>query len=353
MITPKTFFLKRRSTHLIILALAMASVSGCDNKANDSPASQVAAKVNNAEITVHQVNQMLSKAGNVSPAQQDLVRKSALDNLINQQLLASKAIEAKLDRTPETLMAIESAKREILARAYMEKIIATAPKLNPGDVTRYYHDHPELFADRKVFNLQEVLVKIPDEKLEQTKSFIQSSASVEKIMDFLKKMNIPHQSNTSTRASEQIPLGLLKQLHGAKGGDVIFINNPQGYALIHLASSQKMPVDEATAIPAIQRFLFSQHISKTMEKEVKSLRDAAQIEYVGAFANLAKLTPAPNTGISKQEHDPAPQLPASKSVQELAPATGLAPSSNTPLTLPRLPHEDPGAGADKLTGASK
>ena len=79
----------------LLLALALA---GCDKKPAEAPASQVAAKVNDAEITVHQVNQLLAKAGNVPQAQQDQVRKGVIDNLVNQQLLAARALEEKLDR---------------------------------------------------------------------------------------------------------------------------------------------------------------------------------------------------------------------------------------------------------------
>lgn len=43
-----------------------------------------------------------------------------------EELLAAKALEEKLDRSPKTLLAIEQARREILARAYMEQVLAAA-----------------------------------------------------------------------------------------------------------------------------------------------------------------------------------------------------------------------------------
>ena len=103
----------------VILAISMA---GCSKKDGDKVATQVVAKVNGAEISLHQVNHVLSKAGNVPADQLERARKTAVDRLIDQELLSAKAVEEKLDRTPETLMAIELARREVLARMLATKL---------------------------------------------------------------------------------------------------------------------------------------------------------------------------------------------------------------------------------------
>lgn len=342
----------RRLILPLALALAILTLGGCDKKPADSPASQVAVKVNDAEITVHQVNQVLAKAGNVPPAQQDQVRKNVLDNLINQQLLASKAVENKLDRTPETLMAIEAAKREILARAYMETVVAAGPKPNSSDVPRYYFDHPELFAERKIYNLQEIVFQAPEEGLKQVQALAVSGASTEKILELMKSKNIPYRGNAVTKPAEQLPTGLLKQLHGAKDGETLVISGPQGHTLIRLVATRKMPVDEATAVPAIQRFLMNQRINETVEKEVKGLRDSAKIEYVGSFANAAKIGATPTASTPAQAIAPTAP-PANGPTAESAPATGLMQSRNGPLKLPPLPHEVPNVGGIPVQNMEK
>ena len=336
----------------VVLALALLTLGGCDKKAESTPASQVAVKVNDAEITVHQVNQVLAKAGNVPPAQQDQVRKNVLDTLINQQLLASKAVENKLDRTPETLMAIEASKREILARAYMETVAAAGPKLDRTDVTRYYYGHPELFAERKIYNLQEIVFQASGEGLKQVQSLTATAVSTEKILEFMKSQNIPYRGNAVTKPAEQLPAELLKQLHGAKDGETLVISGPQGHTLIRVVATRKTPVDEATAVPAIQRFLMNQRINETVEKEVKGLRDTAKIEYVGSFANAAKTasTPAVNTPVQAV----APTAPpATGPTTESATATGLTQSGTGPLKLPPLPHEVPNAGGIPVQNMGK
>lgn len=336
----------------VALALAVLTLGGCDKKPESTPATQVAAKVNEAEITVHQVNQVLAKAGNIPPAQQDQARKSVLDNLINQQLLAAKAIEAKLDRTPETLMAFEAARREILAKAYMEKVVAAGPKLNSGDVPRYYFDQPELFAERKVYNLQEIVFQAQEDDLKQIRDLAQANAPTEKIVEFMKSRNIPYRGNAVSKPAEQLPAGLLKQLHGAKDGDSIMIGGAQASTLIRLVSSRKQPVDQATATPAIQRFLVNQRISETMEKEVKGLRETAKIEYVGTFANLAKAPSTAAAAASPQATAPA-AAPGAGAATESAAPTGLTAGGTGPLKLPLLPHEDPNSNPMQLPGPGK
>lgn len=342
----------RRLILPVVLALAILALGGCDKKPAASPATQVAVKVNDAEITVHQVNQVLAKMGNIPPDQQDQVRKSALDKLINQQLLASKAVANKLDRTPDTLMAIEAAKLEILARAYMETIVAAGPKLNSGDAPRYYFDHPELFSERKIYNLQEIVFQASEEGLKQVKALTASAASTEKIVEFMKSKNIPYRGNAATKPAEQLPMEVLKQLHAAKDGETLIISGPQGHTLVRVVATRKVPVDEATALPLIQRFLMNQRINETVEKEIKGLRDSAKIEYVGTFAAAPKTGAAPAANTPAQAAAPTAP-PANGPTTESAPASGLTQSGSGPLKLPPLPHEGPNVGGIPVQNMEK
>ena len=122
-----------------VVSAVMAAVllAACSDNSATGGASQVAAKVDGAEITLHQVNYILSKAGSVPAESIDMARKQVLDRLVEQELFAAKAVSEKLDRAPQTLLAIEQSRREILAAAYMEQVLASGKKLNKSDVSTY------------------------------------------------------------------------------------------------------------------------------------------------------------------------------------------------------------------------
>ena len=101
--------------------LLITGLAACGNKESTKPASQIAAKVNSGEISVHQVNYVLSRTpAAAKPEAAPKLRREILDRLIDQELAVEQAIEKKLDRAPDVLMTIENARREILARAYVE-----------------------------------------------------------------------------------------------------------------------------------------------------------------------------------------------------------------------------------------
>lgn len=289
----------------VILAIALG---GCGNKDGEKTATQVVAKVNGAEISMHQVNHFLAKAGNIPSAQLERARKSVVDRLIDQELLAAKAIEEKLDRTPETLMALESARREVLARARVEQLLAAAPKLGAGDVTRYYSTHPELFAERQIYNLQEIVFAMPKEGIADIQALVNKGAAMTEILDLLKSRNVQFGTNAGVRAAEQLPIDLLKVLHGTKEGSTVLSSTPQGPIVIKVLGIRKMPVDEATARPAIQKFLFNQRVAETTANELKSLKSAAKVEYVGTLADTAKPGTVPRQGPASASA-PLPPLP--------------------------------------------
>ena len=142
----------------VLLALAVA-IGGCNKKQETPAATQVAAKVNADEITVHQINSILARLKNVTPEAAPQAKREILAKLIDQQLAKQQAIAKKLDRSPNVVQAIESARNEILARAYLEQLAAAQPKPTADDVKKYYAEHPALFAERRVYSLEEIAVQ--------------------------------------------------------------------------------------------------------------------------------------------------------------------------------------------------
>ena len=150
----------KHSLKPLIAALAVTlTLAACGDKAEKKVATQVAAKVGKEEISVHQINQVLSRtnAANATPAAVDKLRREVLEKLIDQQLAVDQAMETKINRSPEVVAMLESARREVLARAYIQQITGALPKPSPEELKKYYTDHPALFCrTARVFNLQEV-----------------------------------------------------------------------------------------------------------------------------------------------------------------------------------------------------
>lgn len=280
----------RKQANFVVLSITLAALLvGACNDTSKKAASQVAAKVNKEEITVHQINQQLARTPNLKPEQAKDAGTQVLARLIDQELMVQQALESKLDRDPPTVQAIEAARREILARSYLERIAANLPKPAEGDVKDYYAKHPELFAERRIYNFNEIAVQAkPDEVLPGLKEFLGKAKSLAEVGEWLKKQNLPFAGNNATKAAEQLPLELLPRFHQMKDGQIALVPAKDSILLIQLATSRLEPIDEKAATPVIQQFLFNQHKVEAVENELKSLREKAKIEYVGEFAPMAK-----------------------------------------------------------------
>jgi EpsD family peptidyl-prolyl cis-trans isomerase len=281
---------------LLAAALAVAiPLAGCSgDKADGKPATQVAAKVNGAEIFVYQINSVLAKATGINNENAPRARKEVLDRLVDQQVAVEQAIAKKLDRNPEVMFNIEAARREVLARAYLDQIAAAQPKASDDEIKRYYDENPNLFAKRRVYNIQELAIAKTGEPLDDLKALVDSGKPMEEIAGWLKSKNIPARGSAGARSAEQLPLELLPKLAQMKDGQAVLIDGPQQVFVMRVVASQSAPVDEAAAKPRIQQFLQNQRGSKAVADEIKKLREAAKIELVGDFAKLAD-APAPTS----------------------------------------------------------
>ncbi len=303
---------------LTTLATAvLLGLAGCGSKDAKPAATQVAAKVGSEEISVHQINQVLQRTPAASQNPQ-AVSRAVLEKLIDQQLVVDQATEAKLHRSPEVVAQIEAARRDILARAYMQKLAGSLPKPGPEEVKKYFADNPQLFTERRIFALQEIVVpksQANTAALAEANALLSSGRSFDDIAAALGAKGIVYTTGSATRAAEQIPLDLLGRLHAVKDGQSTVVDTAQTLTLVRVNSSQLSPVAEAAALPRIEQFLANQRASDAAAAEVKRLRASTTITYMGEFAQPASgaTAAAPSggpaaaaTAVSAPEVAPAP-----------------------------------------------
>jgi len=263
-------------------ALAVV-VAGCGRGDKGGP-TQVAAKVNGDEITVHQVNGLLARMPNVGPGQAEAQKRQILERLIDQHLAKQQAVEKKIDRSPRTMQALEAARMEILARAYLDQIASAEAKPAPEEVKKYYADHPELFAERRVYSLEELIISPKEVSPEAVRERASKAKDLPELAAWLKSHNADVSGTRGVRAAEQLPLPWLAEMRGMKDGEMRVFQNGDRLHVVRVAASRSAPVDEATAAPRIEQFLFNRRVGELIAKEMKHLRETSNIEYLGEFA---------------------------------------------------------------------
>lgn len=317
-----------RSALLCAGALALATtallLAGCGDK-KDKAASQTAARVNKDEITVQQINFVLQQQRNLKPEQAEAASKQILERLIDQQLALQKADDLKLDHDPRVVQQIESAKREILARAYVEKVGEGVTKPTPEDIKKYYDDKPALFKERRIYSIQEIAIEAKPDQIGALREHLAQAKNVGEFIEYLKANDFHFAGNQAVRAAEQLPLQSLDTFARLKDGQAVLSPAPSGAMVVVLAGSRSQPVTEEQARPAIEQFLMNDRKRKLVEEEVKALRAAAKIEYVGKFVPGTAAAPAAGASAAMPAPAPAPAPAASTGLSDADIAKDAAP----------------------------
>ena len=273
----------------LLLIVATITLSACGKKGEAKKSdTQVVAVVNGDEITIHQVNFQLSRMGQMNEAQAKVASKGVLSRLIEMQLLKQQAIDQKLDKNPVLLQALESSKDQMLAQAYLETMMAKAAKPSSAEIDGFYKSHSELFENRRVFRLQELIVNIDKSKFAETEASLKSLGGINNIAVWLKDKNYPFNVNSSVKAAEQLPSDLLKKLQVLKDGEVLILPAPDALHILNISASQTVPISRIKATPIIEQYFMNQNKTNLAKKEMTALNDKAKIEFIGSFSDMKK-----------------------------------------------------------------
>ncbi len=317
----------------VVAATLVLVLAGCGDK-KDKPASQTAAKVNKEEITVHQINYVLQQQRGLAPEQAASAGKQVLERLVDQELALQKAQEMKLDRDPRVVQQIEATRREIIARAYLERIGGGAAKPSAAEVKAYYDAHPALFSERRVYNLQELNIQAKPEQVAVLRAKLAASKDISDFVSYLKANDFKFSASQAVRTAEQMPLTSLDKFAQMKDGQNLFNAMPGGAQVLVLAGSRSQPVDEARAVPAIEQFLLNERKRKVIDDDLKALRSGSKIEYVGEYAKAAgAATPTAAASEAPAFVSVTPAMPSGP-VPSAAPQLEVAPTSMGSASAP-------------------
>jgi EpsD family peptidyl-prolyl cis-trans isomerase len=314
----------RASLALGVIAAAALLVA-CGGGDGDKKAStQVAAKVNSGEISVHQVNFVLQRQQGLKPEQAQAVSRRVLEGLVDQELAVQQAVEQKLDRDPRIVSAIDAARRDILARAYADRVAEAAAAPTPEDIKAYYDSKPALFSKRRIYGLQEFNIEANAAQKASLQAKIPTLRNAEELTGALKAASIRFAARNVSQAPENIPMGFLDQLAKVNEGQWIVVATPTGLNAALVASAKSAPVTEEAAKKAIEQFLLSDRKRKLVADGIKALRGSAKIEYAGQFAAAASATAESGGAVEAPTVAPTPPAGASDALDAAALQKGLS-----------------------------
>ena len=273
------------------LLVAMVLLAGCGKgKALDE--TQIAAKVNKDEISVHQVQYALQRQPRLASAQAQTAARRVLDSLIEQELAAQAARSEGLETDPAVVQAMEAAKREVLARAFQDRIATKAVTASTDEVERYYDSRPALFSERRLYTLQEFAMDASDDDVPRIQAALKGTKTADEIGEALGKAGMRYRARQLAQAAEDLPMSVLESVAKLAPGQSVLTQQPGSVRVYLLLQAVAAPVNRNLSKGAIEAFLLSERKRDLVNKEMKTLRDRAQISYQGTFAQAGSAASA-------------------------------------------------------------
>lgn len=267
-----------------VILLTVAGLAACGGD-KQKKVGQALASVNGEEITALQLNEELQRAG-VPAAQQEAASKQLLEALIDRQVVENVALKEKIDRDPKVMQAVERAKALIISQAYMQKKLSGMAPPSKAEVEDYFNKHPELFSNRKQFDMRQLLIASKDMN-DALKQVIDKSKSLDEVAAWMESNKIGFARAQVSRTTTDLAPELVAKLQSMPKGQLFIINEGERAMLMTIVDIKDVPVKLAAAAPQIEQYLVNTRAKDAAKQEMERLRAAAKIEYLNQPAASA------------------------------------------------------------------
>ena len=263
---------------LITACLIASVIAGCDRKAEG----QTVAVVNGEEITSTELNAELARINLPAGIDKDKARGQVLQAMVDRRLLAQQAKSDGLDKSPDFLNKQRRANEDLLISMLASRQMNTAQLPSADAISAFQTSHPEMFAKRESWDLDQIVFQTPTDAAAQKR--IADARTMDALIAGLGQSGIAFNRGKNKINTGIVPHDLYVKLSTLPAGEPFLIPaGPRSVASVIVARQPAPPpADEARsiAVGAIRQT----DGQKFMETRLKSLRSAAKVEYKAGFA---------------------------------------------------------------------
>jgi len=269
---------------MVVLLLAM-SLSACDRQ-KKTPG-EVLVRVNGDNITAQQLEVELWHASGGKPEEgamrQQVLRKQAIEALIDRQMLLHEAVRNKIDRDPKVMQIVARLKTQAIVQAYLESKVVHQATPSKADIDAYFQAHPEQFAHRKVLDVKQLSISAQDFSA-QLKAVMDASTSLDQVAAWLKRHQVAYATTQLSYGSADLPQDIVGKLQGLGRNHLFVMHDGERDLLCALTEFRDSPVTQEAAAEQIERLLFHQKMQEAAAAEITRLRASAKVDYLDKSA---------------------------------------------------------------------
>jgi len=266
----------------IITNFCLLVLASCSGQNNANHGSQVLATVNGDEIFAYSLQNEL-KATQQNADDPSVTRK-LLAGLVDRQLLVQEALKLDLERAPEVIQAIESAKEKIYAQAYISKKIAKLSSVSEAEINQYIESHPDKFRHRKVFKMQDVIFS-NDQSLIDLQRVEKEVLTLAELQTILSAKGISFETGYSQLFTDRLPDHVLNKIKPMKKGDLLFLHSNNNIIVKSIEDIVEQPMPAKSAHLLASRWLNQQKQQEFVTTEIARLKALATIDVLAPELN--------------------------------------------------------------------
>ena len=268
------------------LALAGAiALSGCGRKQEtQAVAGQVIAHVGPDEVTQQELDNELRLANIPADKRTDAVIKAILTRILERKYLVQEAVAAKLDREPTVHLDLLRAREQVLAGAFVQRDLRTKiTGISNSDVDAYIQAHPERFARRQVFQIEQASFA-PQKDMDSLAAATKNFKTMDQVEAKLKDLGIKYSRGPASLDGAALPTEMLKPLEARKPDDIFFIRSRTNASFFKVLSADQTPLTGEQADQFAKRELANELAKK--EAQDTSAAALASSKFEGDYTRI-------------------------------------------------------------------
>jgi peptidyl-prolyl cis-trans isomerase C len=269
-----------RKLALVTASCLIGSVllSGCQKEATG----QVAAVVNDEEITLQEINTELGQTQIPEGVNKEQVQQAALQRIVERRLLAQAAREDGIDQTPEFLIRRRQLEDALLVQLLGEKLGRTTAVPEGTAVDTFMRQNPAVFGGRAILTVDRIQFAMPSDanKLRA----LEGDHSMDAVAASLGEMGIQFSRGAAQVDSAVLGQERLNRIRALPEGEPFVIPENGMVTVAVITGETPQPVQPDQGRPVAVRMMRNQSLADAMRSRLDSEKAKAKIEYQTGFA---------------------------------------------------------------------